>query len=282
MTAENLTDVESHFAFGENWADFATSVDEAAIREAEAGLERLVDKPDVAGRSFIDIGCGSGLHSLAAARFGAARLLAADIDPRSAATAKALLSKHASDSPWTVDTLSVFDMDPDQLGRFDIVYSWGVLHHTGNLDSAMRKAAAMVAPHGLFVFALYRRTPLDWFWIREKRWYASAGPVAQRRAQSTYLGLLRLGLMGTGRSYQAYVDAYRGRRGMNLRTDIHDWLGGFPYEAISPPEVDRMMTTLGFERVRHIGQKTRTGILGSGCDEYVYRRCENNAGSNGT
>lgn len=282
MTAENLTDVESHFAFGENWADFARSVDEAAIREAEAGLEKLVDKQDIAGRSFIDIGCGSGLHALAAARFGAARLLAADIDPRSAATAKALLGRHATDSPWTVETRSVFDMDPSQLGYFDIVYSWGVLHHTGNLDGAMRKAAAMVAPNGLFAFALYRRTPLDWFWIREKRWYANASPIAQQRAQSAYLGLLRLGLMGTGRSYRAYVKAYRGRRGMNLRTDIHDWLGGFPYEAISPPEVDKMMTTLGFERVRFIGQKTRTGLLGSGCDEYVYRRCENNAGSNGT
>ncbi len=281
MTAENLTDVESHFAFGENWADFATSVDEATIREAEAGLERLVEKQFFAGRSFLDIGCGSGLHSLAAARFGASRLLAADIDPQSAATAKALLEKHAPGLPWAVDTRSVFDMDPAPLGEFDIVYSWGVLHHTGNLEGAMRNAAAMVVPDGLFIFALYRRTPLDWFWIREKRWYASASATAQRRAQSVYLGILRLGLLAAGRSYRAYEESYRGRRGMNLRTDIHDWLGGFPYEAISPREVDEMMTSMGFERVRYIGGKTRTGILGSGCDEFVYRRCKNNAGPNG-
>lgn len=279
MATENLTDIDTHFAFGENWADFARSVNDAAISEAESALSRLVEKPEIEGRDFLDIGCGSGLHSLAATRLGANRVLAADLDPRSVATAQALLSTHAAERSWSVETKSVFDMTPDQMGRFGIVYSWGVLHHTGDLDRAMRCAARLVADNGLFAFALYRRTPLDWFWIREKRWYANTKPRAQRAAQSTYLALLRMGLLASGRSYRRYVETYQGRRGMNLRTDIHDWLGGWPYEAITPAEVDALMTSLGFEQVRQFLGRTATGILGSGCDEFVYRRCRSDAGS---
>ncbi|MFX8620485.1 50S ribosomal protein L11 methyltransferase, partial [Acinetobacter baumannii] len=48
---------------------------------------------DFKGRSFLDIGCGSGLHALAAMRLGVARVVGVDIDPNSAATARHVLSE---------------------------------------------------------------------------------------------------------------------------------------------------------------------------------------------
>jgi 2-polyprenyl-6-hydroxyphenyl methylase/3-demethylubiquinone-9 3-methyltransferase len=157
MTQTDATPDEGHFAFGENWADFAKSLDQAAIAEAEAGLLKLLDRSDLAGASFLDIGCGSGLHALAALRLGASPVLAIDVDPNSVATATSVLAHHAAGRAWTVRQQSILQAKPD-MGVFDIVYSWGVLHHTGDLALALRNATALVAPGGLFVCALYRRT----------------------------------------------------------------------------------------------------------------------------
>jgi 2-polyprenyl-6-hydroxyphenyl methylase/3-demethylubiquinone-9 3-methyltransferase len=272
MAQTDLKQVESHFAFGENWADFAGRLDEGAIAEAEKGLLKLIDRDDLQGRSFLDIGCGSGVHSLAALRLGAARVVAVDIDPVSAATAKAVLGRFAPGGNWTVEEISVFDLDPKAFGQFDIVYSWGVLHHTGKLDRAMLQAASMVDHGGLLVLALYRPTTLDPFWVREKRWYMRASPSTQRRARAAYLYALRLGLLVTGRSYGDYVRSYRSRRGMSLEHDVHDWLGGYPYEPIGGQEVELRMQDLGFKAIKTNARPANLGLLGSGCDEFVYRR----------
>ena len=271
MTSEEATRDEGHFAFGENWADFARSIDQAAIAEAEAGLLKLLDRSDLAGASFLDIGCGSGLHALAALRLGASPVLAIDVDPQSVATATSVLAHHAGGQAWTVRRQSILQAEPD-MALFDIVYSWGVLHHTGDLALALRNATALVAPGGLFVCALYRRTLLDPFWVREKRWYAFASPQSQARMHALYRGALRLGLLAAGRNLRAHEAGYKGRRGMSLDHDIHDWLGGHPYESISAEEVGRLLADLGFAPVRSFTRKTSIGLLGSGCDEYVFRR----------
>lgn len=272
MTQSDLKEVASHFAFGENWADFAGRLDETAIAEAEKGLLKLIDRDDLQGHSFLDIGCGSGVHALAAQRLGAARVLALDIDPISVATAKNVLARFAPDGSWSVDEISVFDLDPKTLGQFDIVYSWGVLHHTGDLDKAILHAARMVDHGGLIALALYRPTTLDPFWLWEKRWYMGASSRAQQRARTAYLYALRLGLLLSGRSYPDYVRNYRSRRGMSLEHDIHDWLGGYPYESISRDELEMRMQDLGFRTMKVIARPANFGLLGSGCDEFVYRR----------
>jgi SAM-dependent methyltransferase len=273
MPAENLHSVESHFKFGENWASFAGTIDAGVIAEAERGLLRLIPADEIAGRTFLDIGCGSGLHALAAARLGAKRIRAVDIDPQSVATTREVLSSMAPQSDWSAETVSVFDLDPDEIGRFDVVYSWGVLHHTGDLDGAMRRAAALVAPGGLFTFALYRATYLDRFWVAEKRWYKSASPGMQAFAHRAYSRLFKLGLAATGRRFSTYAAKKKTERGMDFDHDVHDWLGGYPYETISPAEVELLMRGLGFTPVRRFARKRReVGLFGSGCDEFVYRK----------
>jgi Methyltransferase domain len=178
--------------------------------------------------------------------------------------------------PWTVRRADVFDLQPRQHGRYDIVYSWGVLHHTGDVMEALGKAAALVAPGGHFAFALYRPTRLDRLWVAEKRWYAKARPGPQRLARATYVGLLRTRLALTGRSLKGYVETYKAR-GMDFGHDVHDWLGGYPYQTIGAAEVEALMANQGLEKVREFAvsrSATPLGVFGSGCDEYVYRRRE--------
>lgn len=273
MSKDNLTSLESHFRFGDNWASYAKHINEERIAEAERGLLRLVPREELSGRTFLDIGCGSGIHSLAAARLGARRVQAVDLDPRSVETAQALLAARAPTTDSRVEVASVFDLTPDRIGTFDVVYSWGVLHHTGDLDTALRRAAALVAPGGLFAFALYRRTHLDSLWVMEKRWYTKASPQAQARARAVYTNLFKLGLLATGRDFATYAATYERERGMEFAHDVHDWLGGYPYEAIAPDEVETLMRKLGLSAVRTFARTGRSlGLLGSGCDEFVYRR----------
>ncbi len=267
----NLKNIETHFAFGRNWASYAALIDEPQIEEAKRGLLKLIPEPEFEGRSFLDIGCGSGLHALAAAKLGVSRIMVVDIDPDSVATSRAVLTNKGVSVPWRADTMTVFNLDRAREGTFDIVYSWGVLHHTGNMWEAVAKAASMVAPNGLLVIALYRKTRLDRFWKLEKRLYAHAPQLFQSVVRAAYTAVFRLGKLVTGGSFKEYVANYRSSRGMDFYHDVHDWLGGYPYETTLAPEVDARLVGLGFKAERVFARPISNGILGSGCDEYVYR-----------
>jgi len=273
MNRNDLKGLNTHFAFGRNWASYAESIAEAEILEAEAGLQRLLGGQGLVGLRFLDIGCGSGIHSLAALRLGAADVVAVDLDPDSVATTRAVLAHHAAAGRFRVEQISVFDLQPIKLGTFDVVYSWGVLHHTGDMYGAVRTAAQMVGERGQFVFALYRRTWCCPLWKIEKRWYSRTSGTMQSLARGVYKFFFRLGLWATGRRFSRYVETYKRNRGMDFEHDVHDWMGGYPYESISPGKVDALVGGLGFRKVRVFARSFRlTGVFASGCDEYVYER----------
>lgn len=270
---DDLRSLDSHFSFGKNWRSYANLIDEAKIAKAVDGLRTLIPEADIRGRSFLDIGCGSGLHALSALRLGAARVHAVDIDPESVATTRDVLAKWAGGSGggsghWTVETKSILDPAFTQLGAFDIVYSWGVLHHTGAMWPAIETAADSVGPDGLFCLALYRTTRLDRFWRTEKRWYKNASPRSQSIARGTYDVLFRTAAALTGRRDRV---GSRGR-GMEYWHDMHDWLGGYPYETALAPEVETRLASRGFIAERVFARTLELGLFGSGCDEYVYRK----------
>jgi hypothetical protein len=152
------------------------------------------------------------------------------------------------------------------------VYSWGVLHHTGAMYDAIRNAASCVNRGGLFVFALYRKTRLCRWWTIEKRWYAKASPPAQKFARSIFVSLLRFRFLTKGQSFEEYVKNYRDARGMHFTNDVHDWMGGYPYESIAPAQVANLMHELKFKHIRSNVKPYALGFFGSGCDEYVYQR----------
>lgn len=259
----------TRFRFGENWQSFLSTVDEASIAEAERGLIRLFSPEVFQGARFFDIGCGSGLVMLAAARLGA-RVSGVDLDPQSVAAASSLLSRHLPPGTWTVTTRSVFDLHPEKDGRFDIVHSWGVLHHTGDMWTALERATAMAAAGGRLAIALYRKTPFCGFWRMEKRVYAVSPPFAQAAMRATYKAAFLAGLLALRRNPGRWLRDYKSDRGMDWSHDVHDWLGGYPYESAAAKEVTDFLTRRGFVLERELTHSTpATGLFGTGCDEYV-------------
>jgi 2-polyprenyl-6-hydroxyphenyl methylase/3-demethylubiquinone-9 3-methyltransferase len=270
----DLTKGETHFAFGKNWRDYAAKIDEARIGKAVEELRKLGGVRDFAGLSFLDIGSGSGLHSLAALRMGASRVVGVDNDPDYVSASPDTLSRFAPGADAVFRQVSVFDMAGGGFKGFDVVYSWGVLHHTGDMRGAIGAAASLVEPGGVFMLALYRKTLFCGFWRMFKRWYAYAPPAGQRRAMSAYVAMQRLWSRAKGMDFDAHVAGYEKYRGMNYYNDVHDWLGGYPYESMSPRECHELLAGLGFACERQFVKRNGfwRGVFGSGCDEYVFRR----------
>lgn len=271
MADDRLLNADTHFEFGKNWDDYSRLIDDEAIAEAERGVLNLIPAEAIRGATWLDIGSGSGLHSLAASRLGAKEVTTIDIDKDSVATTKKVLAAHGVSAK--VLERSVFEID--DLGQFDIVYSWGVLHHTGAMWRAVKSAAERVRPGGLFVIALYQKTPMCGAWTVEKRLYTAAPEPVRQAMRGVYKTLFKLALRVTGRSPKAYEGNYKSSRGMNWDHDIHDWLGGYPYESSTPAETRDFVVGLGFEPVSIGDLNPGRGLFGTGCAEYVFRRKAN-------
>jgi 2-polyprenyl-3-methyl-5-hydroxy-6-metoxy-1,4-benzoquinol methylase len=263
---------ERRFKFGENWLQFAADLQPGQIIEAVGSLSRLLGRNELEGLSFLDIGCGSGLFSLAAHKMGA-RVRSFDFDPDSVSCTQALRDRYYPDDPhWIVERGSI--LDPGyiaRLDRFDIVYSWGVLHHTGAMWSALDCAAGLVAPSGILAVALYRQTPLCGVWRIEKRAYVSLPPFVQSAVRGTYKVAFFAGKATLGGNPFKYVRNYKSNRGMDWHHDVHDWLGGYPYESAKADAVKSRMTQRGFRVVRTFERPAGNGLFGTGCDEFVFQ-----------
>jgi 2-polyprenyl-6-hydroxyphenyl methylase/3-demethylubiquinone-9 3-methyltransferase len=232
---------EPAFAFGENWARLLTSLSDEQIANAIRSLHELLGC-ELSDKTFIDIGSGSGLSSLAARRLGARRVHSFDYDPHSVACTQELRRRFfPGDESWTVDQESVLDAHYlATLGQFDIVYSWGVLHHTGKMWIAIENAARLVRAGGLFVIGIYnfrggRKGTATW--AKVKRWYCAAPRWQQVTSEWAYLGWKLASQAALGRNPLRQIREYHKGRGMSWHRDAVDWLGGYPYEAAGPGEV---------------------------------------------
>jgi SAM-dependent methyltransferase len=267
----SLTERETHFEFGDNWKNYSKTVDQKRIDSAIEGLRKLFPG-GLTGKTFLDIGCGSGLHSLAALSLGAASVTAIDIDENSVATTRGLLAKYAPGSNWNTQILSIFGALPDTLGKFDVVYSWGVLHHTGDMWLAIECATRFVNPGGQFAIAIYSATKCDAMWKVEKKFYSRASRPIQWSIRQLYMAAFLTGKTLLGRNPISYVRNYSEARGMNFSHDAHDWLGGYPYETARAPEIRDRVGKMGFIEERSFPVPVSIGLVGSRCHEFVFRR----------
>jgi 2-polyprenyl-3-methyl-5-hydroxy-6-metoxy-1,4-benzoquinol methylase len=262
------------FEFGRNWRRFLGVLDATRIGRSEEALASMLGATSLAGHTFLDIGCGSGLSSLAARRLGA-RVCSFDFDRESVACAEELRRRFFPGDPdWTIAQGSVLDSEyMRSLGTFDIVYSWGVLHHTGRMWEGVDAACRSVAPGGRLFIALYNDLG-----TRSRRWRLikrtyNRMPQALRPAFTALAiapqeakDFMRAMLSGRPAEYFRSWTTYN-KRGMNRWRDAVDWVGGYPYEVATPEEV------FDFCRARGFGLTAmKCGGVGLGCNEFVFER----------
>jgi len=237
MNQEKIT-----FSFGKNWRDFIHFyLTEERTAEAVRSLMEFLGMRRLEGLTFLDVGCGSGLFSLVACKMGASEIVSFDYDPFSVKCREYLKEKEGSPENWSVSEGSILNGEfLENIKKADIVYSWGVLHHTGNMWQAISNAAKLVRPGGLFYIAIYNKVEGLFgsrTWLALKRFYNRRSTIGKKIMESVFVSMIALKMLATLKNPISEIKRYRENRGMSFIIDIRDSLGGYPYEYASAGEI---------------------------------------------
>lgn len=263
--------LDERFGFGKNWLSYSQLVDEKRLARAEETLRTMFGVADLTDKTFLDIGSGSGLFSLAARRLGA-HVTSIDFDPNSVACTTAMRDAHfPKKEQWEIRQGSVLDKQlMDSLPDFDFVYSWGVLHHTGSMWDAIDNASQRVGADGSFFIAIYNdQGRISKNWLKVKKRYNSV--PGWRKRMMIWRYLIQFWWNTVIRDIFKYGSPtytwrhYDSERGMDAYHDMVDWIGGYPFEVAKPEEITDFCLERGFEL-----RKMKTCGGGLGCNEFVF------------
>ncbi|MFH1957675.1 MAG: class I SAM-dependent methyltransferase [bacterium] len=263
------------FNFGRNWEKFVRQVGEESIKKASKSLRNSLKLETLSGKTFLDVGCGSGLFSLAAMQLKADKVVSFDYSAESVNAAMTLKNAYFKGiRNWLIMQGSILDKQfLSGIGEFDIVYSWGVLHHTGDMRQALKNVIPLIKRNGLLFIAIYNdqgRVSRRW---RKVKFFYNKLPDFLKLPYVSFIMIIF--------EFKSFmVSLLRGRspfsrwfqtkaRGMDIFYDWVDWVGGYPFEVASPEEISNFYYGRGF-KLEYL--KTCGG--GSGNNEFIFRKNE--------
>jgi len=275
ITKDWNTEVENNkrFKFGSNWKKYSKQIGDHQLKICTTELVDWLGA-DLQDKSFLDIGCGSGIHSMAATSLGA-NVFSFDYDIDSVECTRSIkdqFSKGKTD--WNIEQGSVLDETyMSSIGKFDIVYSWGVLHHTGEMWKAISNSILTVKDGGRFFIAIYNKQA----WKSKFWWYIKSIynmlPNGINKIYGMSLGLffsfiniLKYTLLLQPMKAIRPLMNYKKNRGMSFYHDIIDWMGGFPYEYATYQELNNFFEEKGFKLVKG------TEATSLGCHQMVFQK----------
>ncbi len=260
------------FDFGRNWLKFSqAALSEEKISQARRDFAALFQGIELRDRSFLDVGFGQGISLLIAAEQGA-RAVGCDINPRCREVIERnhVYFPEANDRKVDLVVGSIIEGDavktlrdrsPDRSGQYDIVHSWGVLHHTGNMKMALKNVCSLVKPGGQLIIAIYNRHWTSPAWLVIKYSY-NKFPLLQKPLVALLYPVIYLAKFAVARR-----SPKKQQRGMDFYFNVVDWVGGYPYEYASVPEIEQVLNKEGFVTVRTV----RAGVP-TGCNEFIFMR----------
>ncbi len=267
--ARCMSTSNENFSFGKNWLSFLSMVNEERIQEAEKNIQKIPSS--LKDKIFLDAGCGSGLFSLAAARLGA-RVISFDLDADCIQCAEHLKKTYASGANWTIQQGSVLDLDfLKRLEPADIIYSWGVLHHTGNMYKAFENLTKIMKPSGHLFISIYNdQGKMSQKWKKIKASYNKASYLKKMAllgytCYKTWGKNMCMSLLTSGNLLKGWRNYEKNNRGMSAYHDLIDWVAGYPFEVARPEDVVHFFSPLGYQL-----QKMKTCGAGLGCNEFVF------------
>ena len=262
------TPLDRRFGFGKNWSKFIeTKFDEDRVKSSAEVFCDFTGRSDLSGLSFIDVGCGSGLHSLAASRLNAKSIFSFDFDPHAVAISRSLRQRGSFKNQWQIEQGSSLDDNfVQKLGNYDFVYSWGALHHTGAVWKAISNTCGLVKGGGEMYLALYSLDvqPQAEFWLEVKQKYVNAGKLKRLYMEQWYFFKFVYDSKPVLYLKKRLAKGPNRARGMDLLTDVRDWLGGWPMEFVYDQEVIDFVNKRGFE-LTNIDK-------GKACTEFLFKK----------
>lgn len=260
------------FSFGKNWQDFLKGLTKEKTENAELSIKDFMGMNSLFGKTVIDIGCGSGIFSYAMFNMKAEKIVSLDVDPFSVKCCEFMHEKAGKPKNWEIYHGSILDDHfVSKLGKFDVVYSWGVLHHTGKMWEAIKKSAQLVNEKGYFYISIYNKVDGLWgsnFWLKIKKNYNNHPWVGKYILEPGYIfAYFVLNLLEFKNPFKE-IRNYKSNRGMSWKRDITDWLGGYPYEAATVEEIFNFIK-INFPDFQLINIKTKNNAA---TNSFLFKR----------
>lgn len=252
------------FTFGKNWKEFTTKhLTQKQIEISKKSLTSFYKIKDLKGKSFLDIGCGSGMFSLAAINLHASKVTSIDIDPESVNCCRKFWKQLQKPNYWKIKRASILNRDYiKSLGKYDFVYAWGVLHHTGKMWQAIDNTCLTIKKNGLLYLAIYNkedniciykdgRFGTSYFWLKIKKIYKNSHFIARMFVDYILEFILIISYLIRFKNPRIEIENHNNLRGMSWKTDIKDWMGGYPYEFAQTDEIFNYLYNKGFN-LKHL------------------------------